>query len=116
MIGCAQFGNKFRGRLQEFSLSNEACRSVHLPFTIYHLPRSPQSRPDRLKEMPRIVVNGKEEQITDETTIAQFLQGKGVSETALVERNMEIVKRDRYTEVQLQDGDELEVVQMMAGG
>lgn len=66
--------------------------------------------------MPRIVVNGKEEQIAGELTIAQFLQGKGVSETALVERNMEIVKRDRYHEVQLQDGDELEVVQMMAGG
>ena len=66
--------------------------------------------------MPRIVVNGKEEQIADELTIAQFLQGKGVSETALVERNMEIVKRDRYHDVQLQDGDELEVVQMMAGG
>ena len=66
--------------------------------------------------MPRIVVNGKEEQIAGELTIAQFLQGKGVSETALVERNMEIVKRDRYHDVQLQDGDELEVVQMMAGG
>lgn len=66
--------------------------------------------------MPRIVVNGKVEQIQDAITIAEFLQGKGVSETALVELNMEIVKRDRYHEVQLQDGDELEVVQMMAGG
>ena len=66
--------------------------------------------------MPRIQVNGKEEQIADELTIAQFLQGKGVSETALVERNFEIVKRDRYQEIRLQDGDQLEVVQMMAGG
>ncbi len=66
--------------------------------------------------MPRIVVNGKEEQIQGAVTIAEFLQGKGVSSTTLVERNMEIVKRDRYHEVQLQEGDELEVVQMMAGG
>ena len=66
--------------------------------------------------MLRIQVNGKVEQLTEAVSIAQFLEGKGVSPTALVERNAEIVKRDRYTEVRLQDGDELEVVQMMAGG
>jgi thiamine biosynthesis protein ThiS len=66
--------------------------------------------------MLRIVVNGKLEDLSGPLTISQFLAAKGVSRTALVERNLEIVKRDSYDELQLQDGDELEIVQMMAGG
>lgn len=66
--------------------------------------------------MANIVVNGKPETIENGLTIARFLDSKGVSKTALVERNREIVKRDLYPDVALQDGDELEVVQMMAGG
>jgi thiamine biosynthesis protein ThiS len=49
-------------------------------------------------------------------TIAKFLEIKGVTGNAVVERNLVIVKRDTYDEVELQDGDQLEVVQAMAGG
>lgn len=66
--------------------------------------------------MLEIVVNGKAEKLEGPVSIAQFLTSKGVSKTALVERNREIVKRDRYEDIELQNGDELEVVQMMAGG
>jgi thiamine biosynthesis protein ThiS len=34
----------------------------------------------------------------------------------VVERNGEIVPRDRYSDTSIQDGDNLEIVQMMAGG
>lgn len=66
--------------------------------------------------MLRIVVNGKEQVVERPLTIAAFLETKGVGRTAVVERNLEIVNRDCYDEIELQDGDQLEVVQMMAGG
>jgi sulfur carrier protein len=66
--------------------------------------------------MLRILVNGKLEDLEGPVTIAQFLAQKGVKGNAVVERNLIIVKRDTYDQVELQDGDQLEVVQAMAGG
>jgi len=64
----------------------------------------------------KITVNGKEEQLDATLSIAGYLEKKGVQGNAVVERNFVIVKRGTYSEVELQDGDQLEVVQMMAGG
>jgi len=64
----------------------------------------------------KITVNGKEEQLEATLSIAGYLEKKGVQGNAVVERNFVIVKRGTYSEVELQDGDQLEVVQMMAGG
>jgi len=64
----------------------------------------------------KITVNGKEEQLDATLSIAAYLEKKGVQGNAVVERNFVIVKRGTYSEVELQDGDQLEVVQMMAGG
>ena len=64
----------------------------------------------------RILVNGKLEDIDGPISIAAYLQKKGVKGNAVVERNLVIVKRDTYDQVQIQDSDQLEIVQMMAGG
>ena len=64
----------------------------------------------------RILVNGKLEELDAPMSVAAFLQKKGVQGNAVVERNLVIVKRDAYDEVQIQDNDQLEIVQMMAGG
>lgn len=66
--------------------------------------------------MVRIVVNGKLEDLAEPLTIAEYLRRKGVTGRAVVERNLQIVKRDTYDDVMIQEGDQLEIVQMMAGG
>ena len=64
----------------------------------------------------KIIVNGNLEELESPTSISDFLKAKGVQGNAVVERNLVIVKKDAYGEVQIQDGDQIEVVQMMAGG
>jgi thiamine biosynthesis protein ThiS len=66
--------------------------------------------------MLRIIVNGKLDELDSPITISDYLKLKGVQGNAVVERNLIIVKRDAYGEVQIQDNDKLEIVQMMAGG
>jgi len=63
-----------------------------------------------------IIVNGKLEELDRPMSIADYLKLKGVQGNAVVERNLIIVKRGAYDEVQIQDNDKLEIVQMMAGG
>ena len=63
-----------------------------------------------------LTVNG-EPRETDATTMLTFLESRGLhARLVVVERNGEIVPRDRYEATTLQDNDVLEIVQMMAGG
>lgn len=66
--------------------------------------------------MLRILVNGKLDELDGSMTITDYLKLKGVQGNAVVERNLIIVKRGTYDEVLIQDNDQLEIVQMMAGG
>jgi thiazole synthase/sulfur carrier protein len=65
-----------------------------------------------------IRVNGKEREIVKGCKLLTLLQelgvepGKGVA----VERNREIVPRERYKDVVLEDGDVLEIVTLVGGG
>ena len=64
-----------------------------------------------------MTVNGKHVELDEPMTIAEFLAKKGLhAKIVVVEHNREIVPRERYGEVLLGGGDELEIVQMMAGG
>lgn len=63
-----------------------------------------------------IIVNGKLEELDRSMSVGDYLKLKGVQGNAVVERNLIIVKRGTYDEVQIQDNDKLEIVQMMAGG
>lgn len=63
-----------------------------------------------------LTING-EPRTTEAATVSEFLASAGLpSRLIVVEHNGEIVRRDRYGEQPLRDGDTLEVVQMMAGG
>jgi thiamine biosynthesis protein ThiS len=64
----------------------------------------------------KIIVNGKLDELDGPVTVAEYLKSKGVQDNAVVERNLVIVKRGTYGEVEIHDGDKLEIVQMMAGG
>ncbi len=70
-----------------------------------------------LKTMIALTVNGKHWTIDREMTLLQFLQERGVNPLAVaVEYNGEIVRRERYGEVVLKEGDRLEIVHMVGGG
>lgn len=63
-----------------------------------------------------LTVNG-ETRESDSATIAEFLAARNLhARIVVVEHNGEIVPRERYAETTLAAGDQLEIVQMMAGG
>jgi sulfur carrier protein len=67
--------------------------------------------------MIELTVNGKPSQLESAMTLLQFLEQRGINpQIVAVEHNGEIVKRTRYAEVGLANGDRLEIVRMVGGG
>ena len=65
----------------------------------------------------RVRLNGVERSLEDGTTVTALLEQLGRSpQGAAVERNREVVPRARYAATVLEDGDVLEVVQLVGGG
>ncbi len=64
-----------------------------------------------------ITLNGKTKKIGDKITIFQLLRELDLHpQQVAVEVNREIVKRDKFEEHQLSDGDELEILRFVGGG
>jgi thiamine biosynthesis protein ThiS len=67
--------------------------------------------------MLNLTVNGKKREIGEVMTLLAFLQAHGVNPQLIaVEYNGEIIRRERYAEVTLAEGDRLEIVHMVGGG
>ncbi|NMG50395.1 sulfur carrier protein ThiS [Azoarcus communis] len=67
--------------------------------------------------MIRITLNGQVETLEDGLTVLALLAQRGlVGKRLAVERNGEIVPRARHGEVELTDGDQLEIVVAVGGG
>ena len=67
--------------------------------------------------MIQLTVNGKARQLDGPATLLQFLEQAGINPQIIaVEHNGAIVKRERYAETPLADGDRLEIVRMVGGG
>ena len=65
----------------------------------------------------RIRLNGEERQFEAPLDVRGLLATLGLDPTKIaVERNLEIVPRSRYSDVTLEDGDKLEIVQFIGGG
>ncbi|MCS7208408.1 MAG: sulfur carrier protein ThiS [Fimbriimonadales bacterium] len=65
----------------------------------------------------QVRINGKERELPESTTLLQLLQERGIDpRIVVVEYNYEILPRERYAEITLREGDNLEIVQMTAGG
>ncbi len=68
-------------------------------------------------EAMQLTVNGKPRRVDGPLTLLGLLEQIGIDPRIIaVERNGEIVKRDRYGETSLSDGDKLEIVRMVGGG
>ena len=65
----------------------------------------------------KLTVNGKPRDAADDATILTFLEANEIDPRIVaVERNGEIVKRERWSDVRLETGDTLEIVRMVGGG
>ena len=64
-----------------------------------------------------VTVNGRELEVAPAATVAALLEQLGVAGPyALVERNGEPVERERYDELELEEGDALVIARPVAGG
>ncbi len=67
--------------------------------------------------MINLTVNGKAKALEASLDLAAFLAATGVNqEHVAVGYNGEVIKKERYPEVQLRDGDVLEIVRPVGGG
>ena len=65
----------------------------------------------------QLTVNGKSRQVDAPMTLLGLVEQLGIDPRIIaVEHNGDIVKRDRYAETPLADGDKLEIVRMVGGG
>ena len=64
-----------------------------------------------------IIVNGQEINLTEDTTVAEYLeQNQYQVKRIAVELNEEILPKYSYSDTMLKDGDRLEVVTFVGGG
>jgi sulfur carrier protein len=65
----------------------------------------------------KFTLNGEEKEAPEGTTILQVIHSMGLTQSQVaVERNLDIVPRATYAEVQLQANDKIEVVTFVGGG
>jgi thiazole synthase len=65
----------------------------------------------------KLRLNGREAEVPDGLTVQGLVEHLGLAPARVaVQRNGEVVKRDRYAEIHLEAGDVVEVVTFMAGG
>ncbi|WP_319467592.1 sulfur carrier protein ThiS [uncultured Pseudodesulfovibrio sp.] len=65
----------------------------------------------------KVTVNGREADIAEGATILSMLEERGIkADSVVVERNRDIVPSEFFGDVQLQDGDHLEVLRFVGGG
>ncbi len=75
------------------------------------------TNPARGTDHISLAVNGEERTVERGTTVAGLLEELELEpRTVVVERNREIIPRDDYGEVTLQDDDTLELVHFVGGG
>lgn len=62
-------------------------------------------------------VNGKKMDMEDITTISSLLSKLGVNENkVVVELNKEIINKEKYSKINLQEDDVIEVISFVGGG
>lgn len=65
----------------------------------------------------QVILNGNPEMLDKTISLSAFLGCKGLNpETIIVEYNGEIVKKDKWLSIVLQDHDRLEVLNFVGGG
>ncbi len=64
-----------------------------------------------------VTINGKEEYLADEITVAEYLNRKELKAgTVIVEHNTDIIESSRYSSVILKEKDTMEILRFVGGG
>ncbi|MCP4601315.1 MAG: sulfur carrier protein ThiS [Proteobacteria bacterium] len=64
-----------------------------------------------------VSINGEKQSVSNGLNLTGLLQELGVSESVLVvEQNGEMIRKDRFDENQVSDGDVLELIRLTGGG
>jgi thiamine biosynthesis protein ThiS len=62
-------------------------------------------------------INGKEEILGKEMTLTGLIEDKGLNgRNIVIERNLEIVPRETWGEVDVKEGDSIEIISFTGGG
>jgi thiamine biosynthesis protein ThiS len=65
----------------------------------------------------KLTINGKEQDFESTHTLASLMQQLGMKQDQVaVELNREIVRREQWGNINLTEGDRLEIVQFVGGG
>jgi len=65
----------------------------------------------------RLIINGESRDLTDISTVASLVEQLGLKADRLaIELNREIVTRSDWPQMQLHEGDQLEIVHFVGGG
>lgn len=65
----------------------------------------------------QIYLNGEEKDLSDNTTMSEFVQQLGLGEQRFaIEVNEELVPRSSFDQYRFQPGDRVEIVQAIGGG
>ena len=65
----------------------------------------------------QIRINGKEACLADFVTLAEMIASRGLMpKRVVIEYNGEVIQRERWTEIQVKEGDCLEIVSFVGGG
>ena len=65
----------------------------------------------------RITVNGEERHLDTGTTLGELIAALGIGEKVMAAAvNMEIVKKERWGEQRLEEGDRVELLHFVGGG
>ncbi|HET8826489.1 MAG TPA: sulfur carrier protein ThiS [Terriglobales bacterium] len=64
-----------------------------------------------------LTINGENRDLENVTTLSDLVSQLGMkADRVAIELNRELIRRDRWPETQLSDGDKLEIVHFVGGG
>ncbi|MGQ9557548.1 MAG: sulfur carrier protein ThiS [Desulfurispora sp.] len=67
--------------------------------------------------MVKVLLNGREYELPGEISLQQLVEQKGYNPaTIIVELNYNLVKREQWGEVLLQENDQIEILRFVGGG
>jgi thiamine biosynthesis protein ThiS len=64
----------------------------------------------------RLKLNGEEREVEDVATVDALISCLGIHRMIVVEHNGVIIRKERYADTRLADGDTVEIVHMVGGG
>lgn len=67
--------------------------------------------------MIQVVINGKEAEINNDATVKDLLLDRKINpDIVVMEVNRDIISKNKYKDVRLQPGDQIEIVHFVGGG